>query len=405
MSDIINNNDVDVLSEYFEVVSGDVYVTFKGVICCSLSGGVKNVLYGKTINMSEMYDTMMDDITKMIIDCDFSKDEYLNKRGHQNLIDSVSKYTIKKYGVSFKWVDKIVNGRIGSYDCDRIYECMIDRVGGIEKIDWLKVYESTKSFITHNHDILMCIANEILKNDIYRYFVNRYNLKATGIKNVGRKTHTTQTEKFIILEWDSGNRRSVPLADLVINKKEWWRQATLDPRTRRGDIQDYDVLLNGRDENEVLPDVCPIDNNIVLNYTKIDFSVNTNHNVNECKNHNDTTDYGDKTWSFASIDRIDSTKPYSYDNIEVISTYYNTQVKNCASHSQIGKLYYYQLKKLLSKKISKELVKSMSDDELYKVSDMFSVYFKLFEIVSDNSTILHKEMVRRDKKSKLVVKV
>ena len=115
--------------------------------------------------------------------------------------------------------------------------------------------------------------------------------------------------------------------------------------------------------------------------------------------------YNNETWSSASIDRIDSTQPYSYDNIEIISSYYNTQVKNCASHSQIGKLYYYQLKKLLSKKISKELVKSMSDDELYEVSDMFSVYFKLFEIVSDNSTILHKEMVRRDKKSKLVVKI
>jgi hypothetical protein len=63
------------------------------------------------------------------------------------------------------------------------------------------------------------------------------------------------------------------------------------------------------------------------------------------------------------------------------------------------------LKKLLNKKINKELVKSMSDDELYKVYDMFSVYFKLFEIISDNSTILHKEMVRRDKKSKLVVKI
>ena len=68
-------------------------------------------------------------------------------------------------------------------------------------------------------------------------------------------------------------------------------------------------------------------------------------------------------------------------------------------------MYYYQLKKLLNKKINKELVKSMSDDELYKVYDMFSVYFKLFEIISDNSTILHKEMVRRDKKSKLVVKI
>ena len=127
--------------------------------------------------------------------------------------------------------------------------------------------------------------------------------------------------------------------------------------------------------------------------------------MNECKNYTGVDDDSKKTWSPASIDRIDSTKPYSYDNIEIISSYYNTQVKNCASHSQIGKLYYYQLKKLLSRKISKELVKSMSDDELYKVSDMFSVYFKLFEIVSDNSTILHKEMVRRDKKSKLVVKI
>lgn len=291
---IIDNNvdEVDVLSEYFEVVDKDVYCTFKGVICCSLSGGVKNVLYGKTINMSEMYNEMIDDITKMIIDCDFSKDEYLNKHGHQILIDSVSKYTIKKYGVSIDWADKIVNGRIGSFYTDRIYECMINRAGGVEKIDWLRIYNNTRQFMCHNDDILMYIAKEILKKDIYRYFVNRYNLKATGIKNVGRKTHTTQTEKFIILEWDSGNRRSVPLADLVINKKEWWRQATLDPRTRRGDIQDYDVLLNGRDENEILPDVCPIDNNIVLNYTKIDFSVNTNQNITECKNHNDTTDDG-----------------------------------------------------------------------------------------------------------------
>ena len=151
----INVDEVDVLREYFEVVDKDVYCTFKGKICCSLSGGVKNVLYGKTINMSEMYNEMMGDITKMIIDCDFSKDEYLNKNGHQSLIEMVSKYTIKKYGVSIDWADKIVNGRIGSFYTDRIYECMIDRVGGIEKIDWLKVYDGTKSFVTHNHDILM----------------------------------------------------------------------------------------------------------------------------------------------------------------------------------------------------------------------------------------------------------
>jgi predicted house-cleaning noncanonical NTP pyrophosphatase (MazG superfamily) len=138
-----------------------------------------------------------------------------------------------------------------------------------------------------------------------------------------------------------------------------------------------------------------------MNYTRIDFSENNNKNINICKKINDDN----IEWSFASLDRIDSTKEYDYDNVEIISHYYNSQVKNCASHSQIGKLYYYQLKKLLNKKINKELVKSMSDDELYKVSDMFSVYFKLFEIVNDNNTILHKEMVRRDKKSKLVVKI
>jgi len=407
MSDV-NNNNVDVLSEYFEVVSGDVYVTFKGVICCSLRGGIKNVLYGKTINMSEMYNEMMDDIIRMMTNGEFFKGEYLDKQGYGRLIRSVSKYTYKKYNISFKWVDKIVNGRIGSYDNDRIYECMIDRVGGTEKIDWMSIYNNV-NFVTHNHDILMYIAKEILKNDIYKYFVNRYKLRVSGIqikiKNSKRQMLArVEPCNYIILDWDGGNRRNLPLSDLVRNKKEWWNKMTNCRLTGRDRIKDYDALLNGRCEVEVLTDVCPIDNNIVLNYTGIDFSVN-NQNINECKSHNDTRDDGDKTWSFASIDRIDSTKEYDYDNVEIISHYYNSQVKNCANNSQIGKLYYYQLKKLLSKKINKELVKSMSDDELYKVYDMFSVYFKLFEIISDNSTILHKEMVRRDKKSKLVVKV
>jgi hypothetical protein len=127
--------------------------------------------------------------------------------------------------------------------------------------------------------------------------------------------------------------------------------------------------------------------------------------VNECKNHNDTTDYGDKTWSFASIDRIDSTKPYSYDNVEIISTYYNTQVKNCASIVQTGKLYYYQLRRLMGKKINKDGVKTMSDNELDRLFDDLSVYVNVIEIVQEYRKILYKEMDKRYKKSKLVVKV
>ena len=55
MSDtsIIDNNvnEVDVLSEYFEVVDVDMYYTFKGKIMTSLSGGINNPLYGKHVNL------------------------------------------------------------------------------------------------------------------------------------------------------------------------------------------------------------------------------------------------------------------------------------------------------------------------------------------------------------------
>ena len=399
-----NVNEVDVLREYFEVVDKDVYCTFKGKICCSLSGGVKNVLYGKTINMSEMYRQMVLDVSDYVM-----RDEFLDKFKHcgSSIGEKINIYTTNRYGISYMWVYNKINDTDVGLSTDIIFEDMIRYKGGVEKVDWMRLYDRIQ-IITNIDAILIYIANEIIKGSIYKYFVDRYKLRIVGVENAFNVSNNHK-KKIIILRWDDDKGvcvdRLITLAQLPRNKREWWKSSTYISNKSRISIQDYDLLLNGRCEVEVLPDVCPIDNNIVLNYTGIDFSVNTNHNITECKNHNDTTDDGDKTWSPASIDRIDSTKPYSYDNIEIISTYYNTQVKNCASHSQIGKLYYYQLKKLLNKKINKELVKSMSDDELYKVYDMFSVYFKLFEIVSDNSTILHKEMVRRDKKSKLVVKI
>ena len=398
---------MDILNEYFEVVSDDVYVTFRGKICCFLSGGVKNVLYGKTINVSKMYDSMIDDIIDMMTSGEFFKGQYLDKRGHGCLIDSVTMYTFKKYGISFQWVDKMVNGRTGSFDNDRLYECMINRVGGIEKIDWMKVYDNTKMFMTHNDDILIYIAKEILKNDIYKYFVDRYKLRVAGMNignyskrqanGVGRKTYTN---KDIVLEWDGGSI-VIQLGNIIRNKRHWWNKMTNSVLKGRDKIKDYDKLLNGRSEVEVLPDVCPIDNSIILNYTKIDFS--NNNNITKCKSHDGIN--GEKTWSAASIDRIDSTKPYSYDNIEIISGYYNTQVKNCANETQIGKLYYYQLNRLLSKRISKDSVKSMTDNQLYNLSDMFDIYYKLFEIISENNKILYKEMKRREKNNNMVVDI
>ena len=403
MSDtsIIDNNvnEVNVLSEYFEVVDEDVYYTFKGDICGHLKGGMKTPLYSKTINLSKMYDSMMDDIISMITIGEFFKDQYLNKLGHGSLTESVSKYTVKKYGISLEWLDKMLNGRIGSIDCDRLYECMIGRVGSIEKIDWLAIYDNA-NFITHNDDILMYIAKEILKNDIYKYFVDRYKLRVSGtciIKNskrqvigAGRKTYG---DKRIVLEWDGGNI-VLQLGNIIRNKKHWWNKMTNSRLTGRDRIKDYDVLLNGKDEIEVLPDVCPIDNSIILNYTKIDFSVN--NNITECKRHDGMN--GEKTWSAASIDRIDSNSEYDYDNIEIISTYYNTQVKNCASITQIGKLYYYQLHRLLGSKINKDGIKTMSDSKLDKIFDDLGVYVNIIEIVHEYRKLLFKELNKRDKK-------
>ena len=205
------------------------------------------------------------------------------------------------------------------------------------------------------------------------------------------------------MEWDGG-RRLIPLPSLMWDKRDWWRRSTYDSRDR-ANIRDYDVLLNGRSEDEVLPDVCPIDNNIVLNYTRIDFSSNNDNNLSECKRYNEVVGDGDKIWGFASIDRIDSDREYSYDNVEVISQYYNAQVKNCASVMQTGKLYYYQLHRLISKRINKENIKNMSNSELDILLDDMGVYINLIEIVHSYRKILFKEIDRRCKIDKKRSKV
>jgi hypothetical protein len=400
-----NVNEVDVLSEYFEVVDKDVYYTFKGIKCGGMNRS--NLMYGKTVEMNGLYLQMLGDV-KLFFESGirsynggngnvtYTKRSYNGgNRIKVSLLEILKKITFKKYGVTINKVWRILNG--GVMCMDDLYKDLI-KLYGINGVDWMVLYNNMNAFYTNNNDVILYIANNILKDSIYDYFVKSIGLKIGGIDKMTRIKHNNHCT-FVKLEWDRGFRY-VGLGNLMRNKRDWYNNATR--RADRNDIHDYDVFLNGRNENEMLPERCPVDNNIILNYTAIDFSDNEDNNIKVCKNNNV---YNNETWSPASIDRIDSTHPYSYDNIEIISSYYNTQVKNCASHSQIGKLYYYQLMKLLNKKISKELVKSMSDDELYKVSDMFSVYFKLFEIVSDNSTILHKEMVRRDKKSKLVVKI
>jgi hypothetical protein len=79
-------------------------------------------------------------------------------------------------------------------------------------------------------------------------------------------------------------------------------------------------------------------------------------------------------------------------------------VKNCASITQTGKLYYYQLHRLLGKKINKDGIKTMSDSELDKIFDNLGVYVNIIEVVHEYRKILFKELNKRDKnRSKLEI--
>lgn len=380
----INDNEVDALSEYFEVESGDVYYTFKGKIASSLSGGINNPLYGKHVNLNVLYNTMMDDVVKYVQYGEYWKDDDINER---HTLKAVRKYTSEKYGVTIDWIRNRINGFDGDrrMTTDDLYKLMIDHVGGLYKIDWLSLYKKM-SIHTDNNVIIEYIAKEIMKDSIYKYFVDRYNLRVDRITD-------RDGSKYVALKWGDDREKLVLLSELVYNKRDWWKYSTLN-KIRRHHIIDYDMLLNGRSEDEVLPDRCPIDTNIVMNYTRIDFSENNNKNINMCKKLNDN----DIDWSFASIDRIDSTKAYDYDNIEIISQYYNSQVKNCANELQIGKLYYYQLHRLLGSKINKDGIKTMSDGELDKIFDNLGVYVNIIEIVHEYRKILFKELNKRDKK-------
>jgi hypothetical protein len=75
-----------------------------------------------------------------------------------------------------------------------------------------------------------------------------------------------------------------------------------------------------------------------LNYTGIDFD-NGKNNIKKCSEIAGCSDKGE-TWSFASIDRIDSNKGYSYDNIRIISQYANN-LKHLGNIDQLRMLLKY----------------------------------------------------------------
>lgn len=394
----------NVLGEFFDVDGcNDVYVTFTGLVACSLKDGKKNPLYGRTVNISKMYKEMMRDIIEYV-----QSDEYLKGRCNGSddkygISESVTRFTTKKYGISIEFIDDYLNNSdnkdVRRLSVDRLFELMIEESGGVDKIDWLKIYDSVTNFYTSNEKILMYIANTIINtSEIYKYFINRYKLKVVDVTRYERKRGVHRhIERCVKLKWDCGEL-NIELSRIVRNKSDWYKIQTRENKGRRSrkHIKNMDELLRiqNKSEDEMFPDRCPIDSRIVLNYTGIDFSAKKDNNITECK----SLDFiSDDTWSAASLDRIDSNSDgYDYENIEVMSHYYNTSVKNCATVDQTARLFFYQTFRQINS-FTKTKLESLGDEEFKKILGQVEQITNMLGVMIDSYKDVVSECERRNK--------
>ncbi len=308
---------------------GDVMYSFTGY-CGPMSIG--SVLYGKTINLSEMYENMVKDVKEFLFGGEFI---ILIGESKGSITQLVNAYTFKKYGISIESVyNKIQKNANGTRMTTDIIFNELKIKYGIAGIDWMYLYNNLGLFQTNDTDVLENIGNKIVStNDFYKYFVNEYNLRCSGV------VKNKNNNNCLKMEWKNGGSKEIQLAHFVLNYNQWWRNSAKKSNKNRDVIRDYDVLLNGRSVTEVFPVYCPVFSNLRLNYTGIDFDGKKRSNIKKCS---EIAGYGDKgeTWSFASIDRIDSNKGYSYDNIRIISHYANI-IKNVGNIDQMRRLVQY----------------------------------------------------------------
>jgi hypothetical protein len=324
-------------NDFFDVggKEGDVMYSFTG------NCGIKrdSVLYRKTINLSDMYDTMLGDVREFLFGGEFvNSDEYNDSNNNKGIACAVNKYTKKKYGISMENVyNKIQGNTTSTTMTGNILFNELKVKYGMTGIDWMYLYNNVRQFYTNDVEILEYLCNIILSNDIHEYFVTEYNLRTVGVvkKVTPRINKNVRVDNFIKMEWNNGGNKDVVLSHFVKSYNHGWRVMT--KTKKRSNIRDYDVLLNGRSVTEVFPVYCPVFSNLRMNYTGIDFD--GKNNIRKCS---EIAGYSDKgeTWSFASIDRIDSNKGYSYDNIRIISQYANN-LKNVGNIDQLRILLRY----------------------------------------------------------------
>ena len=340
---IINNMSktiINVSNDFFDVggTEGDVMYSFRSNR--GISRGIRGdkSLYGKTVNLSEMYGCMLDDVREFLFGGEFVS--ALNKNTYKigGITHCVNTYTVKRYGISMELVYNKIHGNMTStrMTVDILFNELKVKYG-IMGIDWMYLYNNMRIY-TNDVDILEYIANKILCNDFYSYFSREYNMRMVGVvKKVTPRTKSNVT--YIKVEWNNGGgNRHICLSHFIKSYEQWWGNMTLQKRKKRCDIRDYNLLLNGRNVTEVFHEYCPIFKNLRLNYTGIDFD-NGKNNIKKCSEIAGCSDKGE-TWSFASIDRIDSNKGYIYDNIRIISQYANN-LKHLGNIDQLRMLLKY----------------------------------------------------------------
>jgi len=331
---------INVSNDFFDVggTEGDVMYSFTG------NCGIKrdSVLYGKTINLSDMYDTMLDGVREFLFGGEFVS--IIDKSKCKICISPIIRtYTTKKYGISIENVYSKIQGNLTgtTMTVDTLFNELKVKYG-ITGMDWMYLYNNVTKFYTDDVDILEYMVNRLLSNEIYEYFVTEYNLRTVGVVKkmrpcIRNNVSIDESCNLIKMQWNNGGSKDITLSNFVKSYNQWWMQKTGAKNKNRSDIKDYDLLLNGRSVTAVFPVYCPVFSNLRMNYTGIDFD--GKNNLKKCS---EIAGYNDKgeTWSAASIDRIDSNKGYSYDNIRIISHYANG-LKNVGNIDQMRRLVQY----------------------------------------------------------------
>ena len=145
---------INVSNDFFDVdgKEGDMMYSFTGT---NAMGFTKDsVLRGKTINLNDMYDNMLDGVREFLFGGEFVSiiDKGERKAAISKLVNA---YTIKKYGIS---IENVYNKVHGNTSCTLMtVDILFNELKvkyGMTSMDWMYLYNNVSQFYTDDVDIL-----------------------------------------------------------------------------------------------------------------------------------------------------------------------------------------------------------------------------------------------------------